>query len=1243
MKILRTLVIFGGLSLSGYYGITNSVNPALAQIVPDDTLGDNPTVVKPNVEVKGLPADLIEGGATRGDNLFHSFSDFNVGDLQRVYFANPAGINNILGRVTGSNISKIFGTLGVDGAANLFLLNPNGIVFGANSQLDVAGSFVGSTAKSIVFGNGTEFSATNPEEPPLLTINITPGLQYGKTGLQYGQNPPQPIVNAGNLAVGQGQNVTLVGGSVISTGDILAPGGEINILAVPSETLVQLGQAGQILTLSTPTVPLTPSAPASVTEFLSSLDHDTGVTVSSDGQVTLTDSGTQVPLEPGTVIISGALSAANPFPGQTGGKVTVLGDQVGLFDSASIDVSGNSSGGEALIGGDFQGQGQLPLATATYIGPDTTINADGVSTGNGGLIVIWSNQSTRAYGTLTARGGAQSGNGGLIETSSANFLDVTGVRVDASAANGNAGTWLLDPRNVTLGFADTSNGTFDSNSNIFTPTGDEAVVNIPDIEAQLNAGTNVTITTGNTGTQEGNITADDFGITKTTDGEVTLSLQAANDISLKNVDINANSGFLNLVLEADSDNSGSGDVELMDGSIDTGGGAVTITAAGAIALQDLTINSDTESERNAGDITITAGSLLLENNSDIDSNTKGNSTGNAGNITITVAESVVFRGDSGLGSSTQGKSTGNGGEITITATSVLFEDKGSGIGSNTEGHSSGNGGKITITADSVVFNNQSGIGTNTTGKSTGNGGEITITAGYLLFDDKGTSTGKERTGLGSDTEGHSTGDAGTITITADSVVFRGNSGLGTNTQGKSTGNAGEVTITAGYLLLEDNRTGFGSDTQGNSSGDAGTITITADSVVFRGNSGLGTNTQGKSTGDAGEIIITAGSLLFENQSGIGSNTQGDSSGNAGKITITADSIVLTGDSGIGTNTQGNSTGHAGIIEINADSISLENLSKIESTTDTMGNAGKITINGQSIVLENQARISNNTKENSTGDAGTITINADSISLENNSNISSQTASGDGGNITLTLQDLLLLRNGSQISTSAGTEDQPGNGGDITITADLIVAFLEENSDITANAFDGMGGNITLTAQGIFGFNFPDQLTDFSDITASSERGVDGNITINILGVNPSQGLVELPTTVVDPSTLIAASCTNNVKVGSNTSKGDEFIITGRGGLPPSPLDPIISQTVIADWVTLDNSETENYQSQITPAAREESARKRPRRRIVEAQGWLIGPDGTVILTAFPTTPEAWANSWRKSPSCQDLRRITNGS
>ncbi|WP_287294341.1 filamentous hemagglutinin N-terminal domain-containing protein, partial [Moorena sp. SIO2C4] len=188
--------------------------PVVAELTPDGSLGNEASRVTPNVEVKGALADLIEGGATRGENLFHSFAEFNVGELQRVYLANPSGIQRILTRVTGSNLSNILGTLGVDGPANLFLLNPNGIVFGDQARLDVAGSFFASTANSLVFGDGQEFSATSPEAPPLLTINITPGLQYGK------YDPRSTITNAGNLAVGQ--DLTLAAGHLDLQGQLEA-------------------------------------------------------------------------------------------------------------------------------------------------------------------------------------------------------------------------------------------------------------------------------------------------------------------------------------------------------------------------------------------------------------------------------------------------------------------------------------------------------------------------------------------------------------------------------------------------------------------------------------------------------------------------------------------------------------------------------------------------------------------------------------------------------------------------------------------------------------------------------------------------------------------------------------------------------------------------------------------------------------------------------------------------------------
>jgi filamentous hemagglutinin family protein len=126
------------------------LTPVTAQIIPDATLGAQPSVVTPNVTIKGILSDQIDGGAIRGANLFHSFQDFNINAFRGAYFSNPAGIVNILSRITGTNPSNIQGTLGVLGNANLFLINPNGIIFGSSSRLDVRGAFVATTANSLL-------------------------------------------------------------------------------------------------------------------------------------------------------------------------------------------------------------------------------------------------------------------------------------------------------------------------------------------------------------------------------------------------------------------------------------------------------------------------------------------------------------------------------------------------------------------------------------------------------------------------------------------------------------------------------------------------------------------------------------------------------------------------------------------------------------------------------------------------------------------------------------------------------------------------------------------------------------------------------------------------------------------------------------------------------------------------------------------------------------------------------------
>jgi filamentous hemagglutinin family protein len=1303
LSVVRFLVLGGRTSLTGCFAISfagalwaiaASGNYAWGQVTSDNTLGAESSLV-----TSPIPGTFqIDGGATRGTNLFHSFSLFSVPSNGIAYFNNALNIQNIMTRVTGGSVSNIDGLLRANGTANLFLLNPNGIIFGPNASLNIGGSLMATTANSLMFADGSVFSTNPAQSPPLLTINVP-------IGLQLGSNQSGAITNAANLSVNPKQNLSLIGSSIVNTGQLTALGGQVTVAAVFGQGMASLGQAGKLLSL--------------------------------DYQPTAVSSNQS---DRGTAIITGAIDASNSAAGQTGGIVQILGDRVGLLANSRVNVSGDAGGGKVLVGSDYQGMGALPQAIATYVSPQATIQADALTTGDGGQIIVWANESTRAYGSLSARGGLQAGNGGLIETSSRNFLDVAGIRVNATATNGLGGTWLLDPRNITLSSSGTSiNGSFSGgNPNIFTPSGDNAVVNIPDIEAQLNAGTNVVITTGGTGIQEGNITGDSFSLNKTTTSPATLTLQAANDITLKNFYINNNPNTrpLGVVLQADSDGSGRGNVSLSNGQIQTRGGAFTATAAGSVSLEKVEIRSEntraiaaepitivadalnlqgeinnnprsrinsntTDKNGNAAPIIINVNSLSVRNGS-IRSQTSGN--GNGGFVMVT-ADSVGLLGDSGISSDTSGN--GNAGFVTVTANSVALLRK-SGINSDTSGNGNagvvtvkagsllvenesgvgstakggGDAGSINIVADSIRLNNKSGISSSTTGD--GDAGAITIQTGSFLIENN--------SGLGSDARGVMyKGNAGAITVTADSIVIKSNSGMGSHTYGE--GNAGTITIKTGSFVMENS--GLGSDAKKGSQGNAGRIDITADSVSFqnsgvssetggsgnageitlkansvelRNNSNITTSTLQNSTGNGGRIEVTANSVLFENDvrdvnSGLGSVTRGkgnagqiilqadsvvmrnrggigistESEGNAGQLTLTANSLVME-NTGIGSNTSG--PGKAGQININVGTASLNN-SSITTNTSGRGNGGEITVAANSALLRNNSSISSTTRSsgtggniivqidgaltvrdrsrlsvssnltstnNSLGKAGNIDVQARSILLDNQGEIKGEATSVDGGNIELNVKDLLLLRRNSPISTSAGTAQAGGNGGNITINAPFIVAVPSENSDITANAFTGRGGNINIATQGIYGLQFRPRLTSLSDITASSEFGVNGTVQINTPDVDPSRGLVNLPFEPV------------NVEVTQGCQAAGEqasvaFFNTGRGGLAPNPYEPITSSKLWEDG----SPPTQR----ITSSASVDSASASPAtppHKIVEAQGWLINEKGQVVLVAeMPAT------------------------
>ena len=204
---------------------------------------------------------------------------------------------------------------------------------------------------------------------------------------------------------------------------------------------------------------------------------------------------------------------------------------------------------------------------------------------------------------------------------------------------------------------------------------------------------------------------------------------------------------------------------------------------------------------------------------------------------------------------------------------------------------------------------------------------------------------------------------------------------------------------------------------------------------------------------------------------------------------------------------------------------------------------------------------------------------------------------------------MLLRHGGKISTTAGGAG--GNGGNITINTPSIVAVPAENSDITANANSGKGGFIQITAQGVFGIERREQLTPLSDITAFSQQNpeLNGVIEINTLGINPNLGLVNLPVEPVDVTGLIAQGCP--VDVGPRASK---FVITGRGGLPPTPREALRNESALADLGTpVQGQENHSSAATYTKTTRTEAA------PIVEATGWVTNAKGEVELVATAPT------------------------
>ncbi|MCZ8133721.1 MAG: hypothetical protein O9248_01645, partial [Rhodobacteraceae bacterium] len=306
--------------------------------------------------------------------------------------------------------------------------------------------------------------------------------------------------------------------------------------------------------------------------------------------------------ENGIVSVNGLVNASGNGADARGGNVTVLGEKVGLFESARVDVSGAAGGGQALIGGNYQGKGPEANAKMVYMDARAVIDASATANGDGGRVILWSDLYTSFQGNIAARGGALGGNGGFVETSSKDNLQVQTGRVDVGAAMGRSGTWLLDPRNVTIANA-TVGGTLAAN--VFHPTADSATIDVAAITAALNVGTSVEITTGAAGAQAGNITVG-TAIAKTAGGNAVLTLNAAGAIYVYNA-ISSTAGQLGL-------NLWSGTNIEVTAAVTTNNGAITTAGTNGVGAAGGYFNNIAAINTGTANITLNhTGNIALDN------------------------------------------------------------------------------------------------------------------------------------------------------------------------------------------------------------------------------------------------------------------------------------------------------------------------------------------------------------------------------------------------------------------------------------------------------------------------------------------------------------------------------------------------------------------------------------------------------------------------------------------------------
>ncbi|MEM9542999.1 MAG: CHAT domain-containing protein [Cyanobacteria bacterium P01_E01_bin.42] len=650
----------------------------------------------------------ISGGSVSGDgiNLFHSFEQFGLSANEIAHFLSQPDIQNILARVVGGNPSLIDGLIQVTGGnANLYLMNPAGIVFGTNASLNVPGDFFATTATGIGFEGGI-FNAFGSND--YLALAGIPST------FEFDLASPAPLVNGADLTVNPGRNIGLIGGNVINTGTLSAPGGNILISAVPGTNRLKLSQPDRLLALEIEVpvdengqpLPITPLDLPALLVGAEERGIATGLAINADGNILL-ESRAIAPPEVGTALVAGTLDAAGA---DRGGNIYVLGDRIGLLNTR-IDASGVNGGGNIWIGGNYQGKGDLPTAERVFVNENTEILADALTLGDGGRVIVWSDRATNFSGNISARGGAIAGDGGFVEVSGKENLHFAGF-ADTSAPFGEAGTLLLDPStiNIIAGAtpdpANASDGLW-----AFWEDGGTQDIGVDAILGLLGSNS-VTLQATWKIIWDSNAHLDYDGIGS--DRSLTLQARHIIDFAGKIYDSNGTGDRLNVNFQADADGNNSGHLAI-SGPIDTGGGNVTLQG-GNDSNNQYAVHITNNITSNGGNITVTGNDIATNGTAGVEITSNLDSGG--GDITLT---GTSARND---GVKLGGTLTSGGGNITVVGENRdTAENQVNDQGVDIDGAIASGGGNISITGTSGLI----GVDVNTNGSVNSGGGAIDIT------------------------------------------------------------------------------------------------------------------------------------------------------------------------------------------------------------------------------------------------------------------------------------------------------------------------------------------------------------------------------------------------------------------------------------------------------------------------------------------------------------------------------------